>query len=107
MYPLIKEKNIFKQKIKNILGDKLFEQFITHHDPSISTLNLGDYIISDSVNEILENIFPERYIYRVSTQDHIGRLTQICSKDSLYHFVGGSNLLCSNIFNNNQWFTFV
>jgi hypothetical protein len=65
--------------------------------------NLGDLIIYQSINKVLKSLYPNQTIVRVSTHtepsDRIKRLLSQSSET----FIGGTNLLSSNIRTYNQW----
>ena len=73
-------------------------------DTSIATLNIGDEIIMDSVNKELNDIFKEKMLLKVPSHEKIGRVSHIRLKMSDNIFVGGTNLLTSDMFKlNPQW----
>lgn len=59
--------------------------------------NLGDCIISDSVTSILRNIFPNVEIIKVSAHQNFQSREKNIIKNSLFSFVGGSNILTSQV----------
>ena len=79
-------------------------------EPSISSLNLGDYIIVDSVKRELSSILNDSYVIEQPTQTPVMHFYQKkdprlkLSRDSDYKFVCGSNLIWQNMFSlNPQW----
>lgn len=73
-------------------------------DTSIATLNVGDEIIMDAVYKEVREIFPQEMFNKVSTHERLGRTSWYITRTSKYGFVGGSNLLSSNMFKIlNQW----
>jgi polysaccharide pyruvyl transferase WcaK-like protein len=76
---------------------------VTIFDTSVSSDNLGDHIIMDSVNQIIEEIFPKDYIYRVPTHECISRITYGWTKKSKYVLVGGSNIVCQIARGSSSW----
>lgn len=76
---------------------------ITIVDTSISTDNVGDNIIMDSVNEIVTELFPEAYIFRVPSHDALSERTRAFIRKSSWCFIGGTNLLSSVINPWNLW----
>lgn len=83
--------------------------YVVHLTPAllnnkkVASNNLGDLIIAESVKKVLIELFKDTEIIDISTHDfpepeHI-RLIQ----HSQYTFIGGSNLLSSNIKIYNQW----
>lgn len=70
---------------------------ITILDTSITSTNVGDQIIVDSVERELRDIFSENTFFnRVPTHEIIGRRSIRLIKESDYTFVAGTNLLTSN-----------
>lgn len=82
---------------------------ITLLDPSISnsdgipSANLGDIIIADSVLDEMVNLFPDYELVRISTHTYLNKKDYENIKKSEYTFIGGTNLLSSNIREYNQW----
>ncbi len=72
-------------------------------DPSIATTNLGDEIIIESVRDSLETLFPDEQLLRLPTQECISRISGRMSQASAFRFVGGTNLLASNMLRYRQW----
>ncbi|MDB9315910.1 polysaccharide pyruvyl transferase family protein [Spirulina sp. CS-785/01] len=72
-------------------------------DTSICSSNLGDQIIMDSVNKILEPLFADALFIRMPTHDVIFRTSYGLIKRSAFTLVGGTNLLSSNMNSYNQW----
>ncbi|MFS1953049.1 polysaccharide pyruvyl transferase family protein [Vibrio breoganii] len=71
---------------KNIYSTSLY-------DPSLSTSNVGDEIISESVQRELRDIFPETQFLRVSTHYTRSRYISKKANSTDLSIVGGSNLL--------------
>lgn len=76
---------------------------ITIFDTSVVTENLGDFIIMDAVNKHLFEMFPDYMKLYSLTHDRIGFGTYRMVKKSDFCFVGGTNLLSSNMNRYNQW----
>lgn len=72
-------------------------------DTSIATKNLGDLIIMDSVISSLEDLFPQARFFNSPTHDVIGKATYALNRECEFSFVGGTNLLSSNMNSYNQW----
>ena len=72
-------------------------------DPSIATKNLGDFIILDAVRSCLKTLFPQARFFNSPTHDAIGRASYALNKECDFSFVGGTNLLSSNMNAYNQW----
>lgn len=67
------------------------------YDPSISSLNLGDRVISLSCRSVLEPFLSERYVVEFSSHLPIPRLFMSHFRDPGYKFLLGSNLLMSEM----------
>ncbi len=76
---------------------------IAHIDPSICSLNLGDYIISESVSSVLGDVFPYMQKAKIPSQDIWWSGSYRVLKNSSLSFVGGTNLLTSNMPFYRQW----
>jgi len=76
---------------------------ITIFDTSILTENMGDFIIMDAVNRELNKIFESDMIFYSLTHDEISKGTYKLNEISEYSFIGGTNLLSSNMNRYNQW----
>jgi hypothetical protein len=78
-------------------------QQITLLDPALEdnngTLahNLGDLFIYESVKKVLTEIFPDKEIIRLSSHQWFSKKEKDIMKDSFLTFVGGTNLLSSDI----------
>lgn len=76
---------------------------ITIFDTSLVSENIGDFIIMDSVNRELKELFRNDMIFYSLTHDKISKASYRLNKISDYSFIGGTNLLSSNMNNYNQW----
>lgn len=76
---------------------------ITVLNPAISSSNLGDQIIEDSVKSELYTMFDSAFFIDVVTQDVIGKTSYKIIKDSDYNFLGGTNILSANMLQYRQW----
>lgn len=76
---------------------------ITIMDTSICSANVGDYIIMDSVRHELNELFVMHQKITVPTQEKIHYTSYQRIKEAEYAFVGGTNLLSSNMNKYNQW----
>jgi len=72
-------------------------------DTSICSDNLGDEIIMEAVNGIVTEMFPGAYIYRVPSHESLSDRTRVFLKRSTWCFVGGTNLLSSNMHRFGLW----
>ncbi|NES85012.1 MAG: polysaccharide pyruvyl transferase family protein [Moorea sp. SIO2B7] len=72
-------------------------------DPSICSSNLGDQIIIDSVDNIIEKTFEESLVIRIQTQDKISKNSYKYIMRSDLKIIGGTNLLSSNMNSYKQW----
>ena len=76
---------------------------ITIFDTSILSENIGDFIIMDSVERELNKLFSRDMIFKSITHDKVDKITYRLNKISDYSFIGGTNLLSSNMNRYNQW----
>jgi polysaccharide pyruvyl transferase WcaK-like protein len=76
---------------------------ITLFDTAVCTENLGDFIIMDAVREHINEIFSEAMVLHTATHENISRPTYHMVKNSDLSFVGGTNLISSNMNYYNQW----
>lgn len=78
-------------------------------DPSLGdnygnlSINLGDVIINDSIMNFLKVYFKNFEIFRISTHVPLSRLEKGLIRESQFTFVGGTNLLSSDLKSYNQW----
>jgi len=72
-------------------------------DTGVASSNLGDEIIMDAVRKHLRALFPTAFFVHVPTHDIIGEASLNIVRHSDYTFVGGTNLLSSNMDKYNQW----
>lgn len=72
-------------------------------NPSIATENVGDLIIIDSVLNELKSIFPNEGIVSLPTQDIIGPVSKRVASKAKHRFIGGTNLLSSQMLKYKQW----
>lgn len=71
--------------------------------PSISTANIGDYIISDYCDKIFEELFGEYLSVVVPSREKLSRVANQAIATSNYSFICGTNLLASDIKKYRQW----
>ncbi len=77
---------------------------VTIFDTSICTENVGDEIIMDCVNSQLRDMFKRTMFLRVPTHEKITKISYMRMKKTKLGFVGGTNLLASNMrYPINQW----
>ena len=76
---------------------------ISVFDTSICSPNLGDQIIMDSIKKILSDLFEDALFINFQTHDVISNTSYKYIKNSNFIFVGGTNLLSSNMNYYNQW----
>lgn len=72
-------------------------------DTSVSTRNVGDNIIMEAVLSNLHEIFENRQCLRIPTHNYLTLGSYKCLRESNMSFVGGSNLLSSNMPFYQQW----
>lgn len=78
-------------------------KIITIFDTTVAGSNLGDHIIMDSIENILKDIFHNDFFIHVQTHDIISNSSYNFINQSSLKFVGGTNLLSSNMNSYNQW----
>jgi len=76
---------------------------ITLFDTYVCSDNLGDSIIMDSVREHINEMFPDSMVMYTQTHEKISHSTYSIIKKSNFSFVGGTNLISSNMNFYNQW----
>lgn len=96
---LINEKNNFVE------GGDIMYNTVFLFDTSITTENLGDFIIMDAVKKQLQSLFPQSFFVSSATHDTLGRAAKKWNKVAKYSFVGGTNLLTDRFIgrNHSQW----
>lgn len=72
-------------------------------DTAVCTENVGDYIIMDAVNNQIFQLFTNDMIFHSLTHDKISNATYRLNRTSNFSFIGGTNLLSSNMNSYNQW----
>lgn len=75
---------------------------ISIFDTSIACYNIGNQIIMDAVNKELVDLFPNEFFIHMPVEE-MGFKTRMYNRNSNYSFVGGTNLLNSNIRKYRQW----
>jgi polysaccharide pyruvyl transferase WcaK-like protein len=76
---------------------------VTIFDTSVSSSNLGDFIIMEAVKDQLESLFPSAMMLHTYTHDKISKPSYHIINKADYKFVGGTNLLSSRMNSYNQW----
>ncbi len=71
-------------------------------DTDITSSNLGNEIIMQAVYEVLYELFPNDFLIKIQCQDHLGPLSKKYIKQSHLSFIGGSNLLTSQMYSYKQ-----
>ncbi|WP_437372533.1 polysaccharide pyruvyl transferase family protein [Inquilinus limosus] len=72
-------------------------------DTAICTDNLGDEIIMDAVNDVVWELFPDAYIFRVPSHEALSDRTRKFIRQADWCFIGGTNLLSSDIGPKGLW----
>ena len=72
-------------------------------DPSISSENVGDHIILQYCDSILQDIFGDALVVGVPTREKLSYNTRMHIATSDYAIVCGTNLLSSNMNRYRQW----
>lgn len=76
---------------------------ITKLNPSISSENVGDHIISQYCDDIFLNMFGEALYVNIPTREKLSDVSRRHVATSDYSFVCGTNLLASNMWKWKQW----
>lgn len=74
-------------------------------DTSINNYNLGNLIIMDSIELIMDEIFSNEFVYKMQASEAFGKTSIRHFNQSDYIFFGGTNALTSNI-NKEKYFGF-
>lgn len=67
-------------------------------DTSIEDFNLGNQIIMSSVYRVLNELFPDFYLYTLNPKERVGKLSKKIISDSKFIFFGGTNALMNRIY---------
>jgi hypothetical protein len=78
-------------------------RLIVLFDTSVGSGNIGDQIIMDSVNGIVDEIFPDAMVIRVPTTLPLGFNGKKLLRDADLAVIGGTNLLSSHMLRYRQW----
>jgi len=98
-----KFKDFSRTYLKNIIKKEIDQYKIGLSDPSLGSNNIGDEIISESVNNQLRKIFPHFFFVKGFTQQKNGIPISLSLMRLKIIFVGGSNLLSKQVLKWNQW----
>lgn len=66
---------------------------VTLFDTSVATDNLGDEIIVDAVENVISEVLPNAYVFRVATHEYMSWVSRRLLKKSSLSIIGGTNLL--------------
>ena len=66
-------------------------------DTTISDYNLGNQIIMEAVNDILDELFWDDFMFRLQYAERFGRQSLRHMRHSDYIFWGGTNALTSHM----------
>ena len=66
-------------------------------DTSITSYNLGNQIIMEAIYDIIEDLFPGDFLYRLPWEGHVSRQAHAYMRNSDYVFFGGTNSLSSHV----------
>lgn len=72
-------------------------------NPSISSENIGDYIILEYCQNIFEDVFGQALYVNIPTRDRLAANSRRHIATADYTFVCGTNLLASNMDKRKQW----
>lgn len=66
-------------------------------DTTISSYNLGNEIIMDAVNSVIEDLFPESFLFRIPWEENFSVKSLRYMTNSDYTFFGGTNSFSSHL----------
>lgn len=72
-------------------------------DTAIGSSNLGDHIIMDAVNQIVEELFVDDFVINIATHQRIHTLDLPMLRKYDLALVGGTNLLKNDNIHDSQW----
>jgi polysaccharide pyruvyl transferase WcaK-like protein len=72
-------------------------------NPAVGSENAGDDIIADAVGSVLRDLLPDRYVIQMPTQFAVGIRQSAVVGNAEFAFLGGTNLLSSNMWRYRQW----
>lgn len=72
-------------------------------DTSLVTENIGDFIVMDYCNSIVNSLFQNDFLIKVPTHERLSDVTYTYAKQSKYKIVCGTNLLTGQMRKHNQW----
>jgi polysaccharide pyruvyl transferase WcaK-like protein len=72
-------------------------------DTSIVSENIGDFIIMDAVKKNIYKLLPHSMFFHAPTHEYINQATYTIAKECDHIFLGGTNLLSSQMNKYNQW----
>lgn len=78
-------------------------KLVSLFDTSVATTNIGDQIIMESVENILMELLHHSFFFKIQTHDAISNHSYNLIRKCDLKFVGGTNLLTSNMDVNNPW----
>jgi hypothetical protein len=70
---------------------------ISIYDTTICDDNLGNQIIMDAINPVIDEIFRDAFIIKLQYLEKFGEMSQRHIRESKYTFFGGTNALSSNM----------
>ena len=76
---------------------------VTLFDTSIASRNVGDQIIMQAVQSIVSEMFSESQLFSIPSHNYLSVDSWKCLRESNIAFVGGTNLLSSNMPFYQQW----
>jgi capsular exopolysaccharide biosynthesis protein (wzm) len=71
-------------------------------DTTISDCNLGNQIIMEAINKVINELFEQDFVFRIQYAEKFGRQSLNYIKKADYSFFGGTNLLSSKMNKNSQ-----
>lgn len=88
---------------KNSIRGELIVKNIGIYDTEVMTMNMGDYIIMDSINRELLNLFSDSFFVKYPSRKEMSLKDLRWLRHQDYFFVGGTNLLNSKMNKSKRW----
>lgn len=76
---------------------------VTLLDTSVASDNLGDQIIVQAVQDIIQELLPDAYVYTVATHEYMTAISKRMLRMSDFSIVAGTNILASNMEARTLW----
>lgn len=72
-------------------------KFLSVLDTSVTSYNIGNEIIMDSIWKILEELYPDSFCYKLPWEGKFSKTAMECMQRSDFIFFGGANVLTSRM----------